>query len=189
VILAAHPRTLRQHAIRTSLGETLASQRSDKGSDAAVHETRDHAAKAEPAVGPSVGVVIELGRCACCVGPEIHSGIPHPPNAIASVAGDVAGRDFGLGVSVSDDPMAAIVLNGIREDLSGGASVNLNTLRAIALNRVRRADPIVGRAHPPIRALEFDWIVIPAKGLFWIVLLMMSAELFLNTPIPFLSAY
>jgi hypothetical protein len=40
-----------------------------------------------------------------------------------------------------------------------------------------------------MRALEFDWIAIPAKGLFWIVLLMMSAELFRNTAIPFLAAY
>ena len=40
-----------------------------------------------------------------------------------------------------------------------------------------------------MRALEFDWIAIPARGLFWIVLLMMSAELFRNTAIPFLSAY
>ena len=31
-------------------------------------------------------------------------------------------------------------------------------------------------------------MAIPAKGLFWIVLLMMSAELFRNTAIPFLAA-
>jgi hypothetical protein len=47
---------------------------------------------------------------------------------------------------------------------------------------------LLGGPSHPTRALEFDWIAIPAKGLFWIVLLMMSAELFRNTAIPFLAA-
>ena len=111
------PPALRRHAVRATLCEILASQRSGQGSEAAVHKTVDHATDAEAAVGPSVGVVVELRRRTRGIGPDVHSGIPHPPNAIASVAGDSPGRDLGLGVSVHDDPVAAIVLDDVREDL------------------------------------------------------------------------
>src|SRR6188472_2799313 len=145
MVLAADPHTLLQHAVYATLGEILTSH---QRSETAIHKTADQAADGDTAVGPAVGVVVELRRRTRRISPDVNPGIPHPPDTVAQVAGDGTGRDLGLRVSVDEDPMAAVVLDGVREDLCGGASVHLNSLRSIVLNHVRRADSVVGRAHP-----------------------------------------
>jgi hypothetical protein len=93
------------------------------------------------------------GRTSCR---NVHTGIAHRAYTIPEIASDCAGRDFGLGIPVHDHAMAGVVLNDIREDLRGGASVDLDALQSVVLNGVRRADPVVGRAKPSDAAIVFD---------------------------------
>ena len=83
MVLAADPHTLRQHAVHATLGEILTSQ-FRSGLRDGHPQNRRSAADADTAVGPGVGVVVELRRRARRIGPDVHPGIPHPPNAIAA---------------------------------------------------------------------------------------------------------
>ena len=71
------------HAVRARFGETLASQHSGQGSEASVHGAADGAPDAESGVRPGVGIVVNLGRCAPVIGPEVDAGIPHRQHAVA----------------------------------------------------------------------------------------------------------
>ena len=144
-------------------------------SQAAVHETVDRAADAESGVRAGVGVVVELRRRARRIGPDVHSGTPHPANAIAAVAGDRARRDLRLGVPVDEDAVTAVVLDSVRK--SGRRTPDTpEPPPPIVLNRIGGAHPVVGRTDHPMRAVECRLDRDPARPLFWIVLLTMSAD-------------